>query len=398
MKYKPVLYNDTTKAGNIFLIQNNLSMKYKNKIMLAVIGILLSSPLSAQVDVNGYNFKVEKKVECTDVKSQDKTGTCWSFATASFLESEMIRKGKGTHDLSEMFVVGNIYRDKAKNYVLRQGKANFSQGSLSHDLIRVAKKHGIVPESVFSGKLEGAEKHDHGEMAAVLKGMLDGVLKRKRLSPTWSKAFDCVVDTYLGEVPETFTYDGKSYTPQSFAEAMEINPDDYISLTSYTHHPFYESFVLEIPDNYSNGSFYNVPIAELETIVDNAVANGFSVAWDGDVSEKGFSAKNGIAILPKDVKREDLFTNPGEELEVTQELRQETFESYSTTDDHLMHLTGIAKDAEGTKYYLIKNSWGEISDFKGYLHMSEAYFELKTVAIMVHKDAIPKQIASKLDL
>lgn len=373
-------------------------MKYQNTLKLLSFSLLLSTTTFAQVDVSGYDFKIEKKVACTEVKSQDKTGTCWSFATSSFLESELIRKGKGEHDLSEMFVVGNIYRDKAKNYVLRQGKANFSQGSLSHDVIRVAKKHGVVPESVFSGKLDGAEKHDHGEMAAVLKGMLDGVLKRKRLSPTWSKAFDCVVDTYLGEVPETFTYNGKSYTPQSFTDAMEINPDDYVSLSSYTHHPFYKPFVLEIPDNYSNGSFYNIPIQDLQNIVDHAIANGFSIAWDGDVSEKGFSAKNGIAVLPVDGKREDLFTKPGKEVDVTQEMRQETFESYSTTDDHLMHLTGISKDQDGTKYYVIKNSWGEISPFKGYLHMSEAYFQLKTVAIMVHKDALPKQIAGKLNL
>ncbi len=376
-------------------------MSKKIEILNLVIILMIAIHLPAQVDVEkkaSYQFTIDKKVECTEVKSQDRTGTCWSFATASFLESEMIRKGKGTHDLSEMYVVRNTYRDKAKNYVLRQGKANFSQGSLSHDLIRVAKRHGIVPESIYSGKLEGEEKHDHSEMEAVLKGMLDGVLKRKRLSPKWAKAFDCVVDTYLGEIQEEFTYNGKTYTPKSFANEMEINPNDYISITSYTHQPFYESFVLEIPDNYSNGSFYNVPLDELQAIVDNAIKNGFSVAWDGDVSEKGFSAKNGIAVLPKDEKRKDLFETPGDEVKVTQQMRQETFESYATTDDHLMHLTGISKDQKGNQYYVIKNSWGELSDYKGYLHMSSAYFELKTVAVMVHKDAIPSSIAKKLAL
>ncbi len=376
-----------------------MSKKFELLCLAVVFLIAISLPAQVQLEkTSEYNFKIEKKVECTEVKSQDRTGTCWSFATASFLESEMIRKGKDYHDLSEMFVVRNVYKDKAKNYVLRQGKANFSQGSLSHDLIKIAKRHGVVPESVYSGKLEGEQKHDHGEMAAVLKGMLDGVLKRKRLSQKWSKAFDCVVDTYLGEAPEEFSYNGKTYTPKSFAAEMDINPDDYVSITSYTHHPFYEPFVLEIPDNFSNGSFYNVPISDLESIVDNAIKNGFSVAWDGDVSEKGFSAKNGIAVLPKDNEREDLFMKPAAELKVTQELRQETFESYATTDDHLMHLTGISKDQKGTKYYVIKNSWGEISDFKGYLHMSESYFELKTVAVMVHKDAIPEGIAKKLAL
>ncbi len=376
-----------------------MTKRFELICLLAVFLLAITLPAQVAVDVkDDYQFKIDKKIECTDVKSQDRTGTCWSFATASFLESEMIRKGKGFHDLSEMFVVRNVYRSKAKNYVLRQGKANFSQGSLSHDLISIAKQYGVVPESVYSGKLEGEKKHDHGEMEAVLKGMLDGVLKRKRLSQKWAKAFDCVVDTYLGEVQEEFTYEGKTYTPKTFADAMEINPDDYISFTSYTHHPFYDSFVLEIPDNYSNGSYYNVPMEELQAIVDNALDQGFSVAWDGDVSEKGFSAKNGIAILPVDSKREDLFTSPGKEKKVTQALRQETFESYSTTDDHLMHLTGTSKDAKGNRYYLIKNSWGEISDYKGYLHMSSPYFQLKTVAIMVHKDAVPKMIAKKLSM
>lgn len=378
-------------------------MTKRFELLCLLFVFLLAITLPAQVAVDAkatdeYKFKIDKKIECTDVKSQDRTGTCWSFATASFLESEMIRKGKGFHDLSEMFVVRNVYRSKAKNYVLRQGKANFSQGSLSHDLIAMAKQFGVVPESVYSGKLEGEKIHDHGEMEAVLKGMLDGVLKRKRLSPKWGKAFDCVVDTYLGTVPEEFTYEGKTYTPKTFADAMEINPDDYISFTSYTHHPFYDAFVLEIPDNYSNGSYYNLPISELQAIVDHALAQGYSVAWDGDVSEKGFSAKNGIAILPEDAKRDDLFTMPGKEKKVTQELRQETFESYSTTDDHLMHLTGSSKDAKGNQYYLIKNSWGEISDFNGFLHMSQAYFQLKTVAIMVHKDAVPASIAKKLSM
>ena len=233
-------------------------MDKRSEFISLLFVLLLAISLPAQVDVDQktkYDFKIEHKVASTDVKSQDKTGTCWSFATASFLESEMIRKGKGYHDLSEMFVVRNVYRDKAKNYVLRQGKANFSQGSLSHDLIKVAKRHGIVPESAYSGKLENEQKHDHGEMSAVLKGMLDGVLKRKRLSPKWAKAFDCVVDTYLGEAPETFAYKGKSYTAKTFVDEMDIDPDDYISLTSYSHHPFYDPFVLEIPDNYSNGSF-----------------------------------------------------------------------------------------------------------------------------------------------
>ncbi|MEL6988295.1 MAG: C1 family peptidase, partial [Bacteroidota bacterium] len=324
--------------------------------------------------------------------------TCWSFATASFLESEVMRKGKGRHDLSEMFVVRNVYRDKANNYISRQGKANFSQGSLSHDLINVAMKYGVVPEAVFNGKLDASARHDHSEMEAVLKGMLDGLNGRKKLSKTWRRAFDCVLDTYLGTAPEQFTYNGKSFTPKGFSESLEIDPEDYVSISSFTHHPFYRSFVLEIPDNYSNGSFINVPMEEMKAIVDNALAMGYSIAWDGDVSEKGFSAREGIAVLPVDTDRDDVFKNPAEEIIVTQEMRQDKFESYETTDDHLMHLVGKSKDQYGHEYYIIKNSWGEISDYKGFLHMSEAYFNMKTVAIMVHKDAIPKDIKSKIKM
>lgn len=353
----------------------------------------------AQVEMkspNSYGFESVKTINCTPVKSQDRTGTCWSFATSSFLESEAIRMGHGPQDFSEMYVVRNVYKDKARNYVLRQGKANFSQGSLSHDLIRVIGDHGMIPESVYSGKLKGDKKHDHSEMEAVLKGMLDGVLKQKRLSKKWMKAFDAVIDAYLGESPQQFTYDGEKYSANSYAKEMGLDADNYVNITSFTHHPYYKNFVLEIPDNYSNGSFYNLPIEDVQTIVENAIDKGYSVAWDGDVSEKGFSSKNGMAIVPTDPKREDLFVNPGKEKKITQEMRQEQFESYSTTDDHLMHLTGISKDKNGTKYFLIKNSWGEISEFKGYLYMSEAYLQLKTVAILVHKDAIPVKIKNKM--
>ncbi len=366
-----------------------------NKIIyLLPLFILLSSfNLMAQ-----YQFTTDKKLDCTAIKNQGRTGTCWSFATSSFLESELMRMGKGEHNLSEMHVVKNVYKDKARNYVLRQGKANFSQGSLSHDLIRTAAQQGLMPEDAFSGVLKGEKGHNHGEMEAALKGMLDGVLKQKRLSSKWKKAFNAVLDVYLGESPKSFTYEGKKYSPKEFANSMEINTKDYVNLTSFTHHPFYERFVLEIPDNYSNGSFMNIPIDELENIVDNALKEGFTIAWDGDVSEAGFSAQEGIAVLPVDPKRKDLFKQPAKEINVTQIKRQEAFENYATTDDHLMHLTGIAKDQNGTKYYLIKNSWGEVSEYKGFLYMSAAYFRMKTVAILVHKDAIPKDIAKKMTL
>ncbi|MBT8230676.1 MAG: C1 family peptidase, partial [Bacteroidia bacterium] len=313
-----------------------------------------------------------------------------------FIESELLRMGKGKHNLSEMFVVHNIYKDKARNYVLRQGKANFSQGSLSHDLIRMIAKKGIMPESAYSGLLDEEKNHNHSEMEAGLKGFLDGILKSNRLSKKWEEAFDGILDAYIGDFPESFEYQDKTYTANSLADELGINSDDYVSLTSFTHHPYHDKFILEIPDNYSNGAFYNIPLNELIETIDNALGMGYTVAWDGDVSEKGFSAKEGIAILPKDAKREDLFTNPGDEIEVTPESRQEHFESFSTTDDHLMHLVGTAKDKNGTEYYIIKNSWGEISSYKGYLHMSKAYVAMKTVAIMVHEDVLSSKVRSNM--
>ena len=373
-------------------------MKLTRFILVVCVLCSGSLVLKAQYDKAQYEFSMEKEVGCTTVKSQDRTGTCWSFATCSFMESELIRTGKPNYDLSEMFVVKNIYKDKAQNYVLRQGKANFSQGSLSHDFIKTVARHGIVPESVYSGKEKPEMIHNHSEMVAGLKGFLDAMLKQKKLSPKWKTAFNVILDTYIGAYPETFMFEGKEYTPKSFAKSLGLNPKDYVTLTSYTHHPFYEKFVLEIPDNYSNESYYNVPLDEMKAIVDYAINEGFSVAWDGDVSEKGFSAKEGIAVLPVDNNREDLFEAPGAEIKVTQDSRQASFESYSTTDDHLMHFTGVAKDKSGNRYYRVKNSWGEIGPFEGYIYMSEAYFKDKTVGIMVHKDAIPKDLAAKLAL
>ncbi len=360
-------------------------MKYS---LLFSLFLALTATVSAQ-----YNFKDVKRVGCTPVKNQQRTGTCWSYATASLLESEVARMGKGDIDLSEMFVVRNIYQDKAMNYVLRQGKANFSQGSLSHDLMRMVSKVGIVPQGAYKGKRDFDKGYDHSEMEAGMKGFLDGISKSKQLSPKWMDGLNAIMDVYMGPVPSTFDYKGKEYTPEEFANYLGINGDDYLSYTSFTHHAFGEEFILEIPDNYSNGSFINVPMNDLLALVHHAIDNGYSVAWDGDVSEVGFSAKNGIAVLPTDPKREDLFTKIGDEIEVTQEARQANFMNYSTTDDHLMHLVGKAKDKAGNIYFIIKNSWGEISEHKGFLYMSEAYFKMKTVAIMLHKDGVPNKLS-----
>ena len=343
----------------------------------------------------GYAFTIETKLPCTEVKSQDRTGTCWSFATASFVESELIRTGQGEHNLSEMFIVKNTYKDKARNYVLRQGKANFGEGALAHDLLNAVRRHGLVPESQYSGLLDGKKRHDHSEMAALLKGMLEAVVKRKSLSPKWRDAYDKILDVYMGKAPQQFEYQGKTYSPHSFAKSLKFNPRDYVSITSFTHHPFNEKFVLEIPDNYSNGSFHNLPIDDVVKTIDRAIKNGYSVAWDGDVSEKGFVSGRGLAVLPKDSRSTKMYREPVEEMEVTQEMRQKTFENLSTTDDHLMHLVGIARDKNGKKYYIIKNSWGAVGPHKGYLYMSEAYVRLKTIAILVHKDMMPKKEEKK---
>lgn len=351
-----------------------------------------------------YKFTIDKKVGVTSVKNQQRTGTCWSFSTASFIESELMRLGKGQHDLSEMFVVRRIYREKALNYMQRQGKAQFGEGSLAHDLINTIGKYGIVPEEVYSGKVNGETKHDHAELAAMLTNIMKTVVKRKRPTKKWLDAFEGVLDAYLGKAPEKFTYQGKEYTPKSFAQWLGINPADYVELTSYTHAPYYNAFILSIPDNFSNGTYYNLPIDELETVANHAIQKGYSMVWDGDVSEKGFSQKNDVAILPQKqwaqmaaTERQHALKNPIEEQKVTQQMRQESFENYSTTDDHLMHLVGIAKDQKGGKYYLIKNSWGtNAGSCGGYIHASQAYFRLKTVSLLVHKDAIPAKIRKKL--
>ena len=373
-----------------------------NKLFTTILFCGFSSGLFAQENdeqqsqesksTASYEFEIESVVDYTDVKTQGRTGTCWCFATTSFLESELMRRGKGRHDLSEMFIVKNVYQDKAQNYVLRRGKAQFGQGALAHDFIKGVQRGGLMPEAAYDGLDEGVSTHNHGELEAILTGMLDAIVKRPSPSPKWSVAYRTVLDTYLGSSPETFSYEGRTFTPQEFAKSLDFRAEDYVNLTSFSHHPFYESFILEIPDNYSNGSFYNLPIDELVEIINHAIENGYSVAWDGDVSERGFSAANGVAVLPVDPNRKEVFKTIGPEQAVSQELRQTTFQNFQTSDDHLMHLTGISRDSKGNRYFVIKNSWGEIGPYQGMIHMSEAYVRLKTVAITVHKDAIPARL------
>jgi bleomycin hydrolase len=302
-------------------------------------------------------------------------------------------------DLSEMFIVNYNYRDKARNYVRMHGNATFGQGSLGHDVMKQLREHGIVPESEYSGMELGYDHHDHSELFRVLKGIVDGVIASRRPTIRWEAAFTAALNAILGTPPEEFSFQGKTYTPQSFAKAVVIvDPDDYIELTSVTYAPFYQQCVVKVPDNWwYNGEFYNVPLDDLEEIADYALENGYTVAWDGDVSEEHFSTRDkGYALLPKEEIEE--ITESVEEMEVTQEKRQATFDSYRTTDDHLMHIIGLGKDQEGKTYYYIKNSGGKRGPYEGYLFMSKPYYRMKTVEIMVHKDAIPQNLKIKLGL
>jgi len=349
-----------------------------------------------------YQFQNVIDIESTPVISQDRTGTCWSYATTSFLESEIIRMTGKQIDLSEMYNVRNTYMEKAENYVMRQGKAQFSQGALGHDVINSVAKHGIVPIDVFQGKEESEEKHDHAEMEAALRGMLDAFIKTKKLSPRWRQAVSSVLDIYMEKNPSEFTFEGKRYTPKSFLNYTKINPKDYISLTSFTHQPFYSDFILNIPDNFSNGSFYNAPINELIENIDNALSKGFTVTLDCDVSEIGFSAKEGIAVIPEKEDKEKTFLKEIKpEAEITQEFRQQEFENFNTTDDHLMHIVGKVKDQKGNIYYTVKNSWGSSGERignNGYIYMSVPYIKLKTISIMMHKDGLLAKTKKSLKL
>ncbi len=400
-------------------------MRLKNDLVKAVVFLVILALIPAggmakkkkeKKEKPAYMFTVETEVKRTPVKDQYRTGTCWCFSTISFLESELLRMGKEEIDLSEMFVVRFTYPHKALNYIRMHGRANYSQGGQSHDALDQIRRYGIVPESAYPGMNIEEKRHNHGEMGSVLRGILEGVLKRggTRVTPRWMEAYEAVLDVYLGKVPKTFTYKGKTYTPKSFvSDYLQLNLDDYIELTSYTHHPFYKKCRLELPDNWTyNDHYYNVPIDDLEKIADHALKSGHSLVWDGDVSEKDFSKGRseteygtGYAVVPeKDweaktkTERKEKTTQPVKEKEVTQAMRQKTFENFATTDDHLMHIVGIAHDQKGTKFYLTKNSSGTDRPYKGYIYLSRAYFRLKGIAITIHKDALPAEIKEKLGI
>jgi bleomycin hydrolase len=381
-------------------------MKLKLSIVLA--GYILSSvaSLSAQ-EGQPYTFKPYKTVASTAVKDQQQTGTCWAFSAASLLESEAMRISKKSVDLSEMFVVRHIYRKKCENYVRRQGTAQFGQGGLAHDYMNAVREFGVVPESVYPGRKSASEVFNHEDFEKRLKKTCDEMVakgKKGELDPNWLTQIDAILDEQFGKLPGKFTEEGRPYSATLYRDFLGIQPADYVTITSFTHHPFWAPCVLEVPDNFSNGMMYNVPLDDLMRSMNYALQNGYSIDWDADVSNQGFSAQNGLAILPlkewsvkTEAERGNTFRIYEKQRQVTQEYRQEMFDRQVTTDDHLMHIVGIETEAATADiYYTVKNSWGEISDLKGYLRVSEPYLRLNTISFMVHKSALPLDVKQRL--
>ena len=394
---------------------------FVSALMLAFALSSVSAKDKKKTEDEGYVFTTVKELKITPVKNQNRTGTCWCFSTLGFLESELLRMGKGEYDLSEMFIVSKNYKDKAEKFVRLHGELNYAQGGSFEDVLQAWKDYGIVPESVMNGLQYGEDMHVHNELESASRAYLDEIIKNpnRKLSTAWKKGFDGIIDAYLGTAPEKFTYNGKEYTPKSFAAELGINPDDYVSLTSYTHHPFYSEFAIEVQDNWRWATSYNLPIDELMQVFENAINTGYTIAWGADVSEKGFT-RNGIGIIPdiesmersgsdqdrwlglstseKDAEIKKMMEKPCKELEITQEMRQEAYDNYETTDDHGMQIYGIAKDQTGKKFYMIKNSWGTDNKYKGTWYISENFVKYKTMNIVVHKDALPQVIKDKLHI
>lgn len=377
---------------------------------------------TATDSVKGFVFTDVISLPTTSVKDQNKSGTCWCFAGTSYFEDEILRKGGDSLDISEMYTVRMCYLAKAERYIRLYGETNFSAGGSVADVPYVWKRYGAMPEEVYSGLNYGEEKHIHGELDAVLTAYIKAVSGKhnKKLTTAWRRGFEGILDAYLGAVPETFEYKGKTYTPQSYAASLGLNYDDYIPLTSFTHHPYYETFAVEVPDNWLCEKYYNVPLDEFKAIVDNALEKGYTLVWAADVSEDGFKWNDGVALMPKGKDERDMegtelarwvklsdkdrakekfsFDGPTEEIEVTPELRQEMYDNQETTDDHGMEIVGVATDQNGKRYYKVKNSWDTNQKYDGFFYVSEPYFMAKTMDILVHRDAIPSAIAKKLKL
>ena len=389
----------------------------KNIVLIATLGLLsLNTVAQEPKKEEGFVFSTVKENPITSIKNQNRSSTCWSFSSLAFLESELLRQGKGEYDLSEMFVVHHTMADRAERYVRLHGDNSFSPGGSFYDVVYCMNNYGLVPQEAMNGIMYGDTLPVHNELDAVAEAYVNAIAKGKltKLTPVWMNGLNAIYDTYLGKCPEKFSYKGKEYTPLTFAKSLGLNADDYVSLTSYTHHPFYKKCAIEIQDNWRNAESWNLPIDEFMTVIDNAVNNGYTVAWGSDVSEDGFT-RDGIAVVPQmnrtdltgsDMarwtgltmadKRKELTSKPMPEMDITQEMRQKAFNNWETTDDHGMLIYGMAKDQNGKEYYMVKNSWGTNNKYKGTWYASKAFVKYKTMNILVHKDALPKEIAKKL--
>lgn len=353
---------------------------------------------------DGFVFTELINLGNTSIKDQGSSGTCWSYSGNSFLESEMIRMGQKPVEISQIYTAYYTYLEKAKTFVKLHGDQAQGEGGQLHDVLTIYRKYGAVPQEVYTGLREGQTRNNFSEMTKMLHSLNESIVKNKKLTPNWQLAVKGVMNAYLGVPPESFQYNGKTYTPRTWAnQVVKINPDDYVGISSFKEHAYYKPFVLLIPDNWSYESVYNVKMNELTDIIDNALENGYTVAWATDVSEKFFSWKNGVAFVPeKEIEKmsqeevADLFNGPKAEAKITEEVRQAALDDYSTTDDHGMHIVGLVKDQNGKEYYIVKNSWGESNDYKGYMYATKEYVKYKTISILLHKNAIQKEIRLKL--
>lgn len=396
----------------------------KKMLVLALVALItLGAVAQTKKDSKKPVFTTIKELPITSVKNQNRSGTCWAYSTLSFFESEILKKTGKTYDLCEMFIANKDYMDRAIYKVRMHGDSQFSQGGAAEDVLDVIKTYGICPETAMPlpGTLTGDSLANFNEFFTVMTPYVEAVSKStaKKMSNQWKKGLQGILDGYLGECPEEFVYEGKTYTPQSFAASLGLDWNDYVSITSYTHHPFYTSFPVEVQDNWRGGRSYNVPIDEMMRIIDNAIDKGYTVAWGGDVSEEGFT-RQGLAVAYDTKKAQELTGSDqarwlkltaaqkknaidslginAPEIVPTQEMRQEGFDNWELTDDHGMHIYGVAKDQNGREYYLVKNSWGETGEYKGTWYMSKAFIALKTMDFMINKNAIPKDIRKKLGI
>lgn len=376
---------------------NKLFCSFKFIIFLV---LLVFNEITAAQEEQGYNFTSVYNIKTTDIRNQQYTNTCWSFATVSFLETEYLRNAGKEIDLSEAFYVRQAYLLKAEMFMRTHGNTNFSSGGQAHDVIGIYRKFGAMDNATYRGWAKGDSAYDYMEMDTGLKGFLKSICTTEFLSNHWLHAVNNIMDAYMGTMPDAITYNGITYSPLKFAvDAIKLDPDDYVEITSYTHHPFYVSFPLEIPDNWAWGYYYNVPLSELTAIMENALKNNYGFVWSGDVTNNYFSNDKGYGRMPaldSDVAKDS--TKKFKEREITQDFRQKSFDNRSAMDDHLMHVVGMAKDQYGTKYFYTKNSWGVCNLYGGYMYLSEAYMKRYTIAILVHKNAIPKDIQKKLNI